>query len=297
MDRIELMQIYLDINDIGSLAGVARQRNIAPSAVTQALQQLEHLVGTNLIVRTTRRMSFTPEGEQFLEHCRFIVDEFENAIDHLNQQGPLRGTIRLTTTNDFGRMRLPGLIDAFLEQHPQVKVELHLSDGLVDLVAERFDFAIRTGPLVDSRFKARLLASQRRLVCASPRYWQKWGKPVHPRDLKEHNCLVLARPHSPQSEWHFVDGNRSFTVKVSGNRVANDGGALRQWAIRGAGVVLKSQIDVHDDLKAERLQSVLSEYTDKPINIYAVYPALHRPPRRVSALIDFITTHINIELA
>lgn len=294
MDRLDLMQIYVDIHDIGSMAGVARQRNIAPSAVTQALQKLEQYVGVTLIMRTTRRMYFTPEGEQFLHHCRSILGKIKEALDHVNQNGPLRGTIRFTATNDFGRTRLPLIIDEFLELHPQIKVDLHLSDGVVDLIGERFDFAIRTGPLVDSEFKARRLTSQKRYVCAAPIYWANNGKPTHPRELLQHNCLVLARPNASQSEWHFIEQGKSFAVKISGNRLANDGGVLRQWAINGAGVAVKGEFDIEEDLKAGRLECVLTSFTHQLINLYAVYPG-HRPsPNRVLAMIDFIVDRLKV---
>lgn len=292
MDRLDCFKIFVDIHDAGSLAAVARQRNVAPSAITQALQQLENHVGATLIVRTTRRMRFTPEGQQFLQDCRRILGEIDDAIDHLNQHGPLEGLIRLTTTNDFGRTRLPVLIDAFLELHPKVRVELNLNDGVVDLVNEQFDFALRTGPLADSRFKAKLLVKQRRLVCASPRYWQEYGMPTHPSMLTEHNCLVLVRPGSPQSEWYFTENQRSFGVKVSGNRSASDGGALREWAIRSAGVVLKAEVDVMEDIQAGRLVPALEAFTKEDVNLYAVYPGSKPSSRRVRALLDYLAENL-----
>jgi DNA-binding transcriptional LysR family regulator len=292
MDRLALLQIFVDIHDAGSMAAVARQRNVAPSAITQALQQLEVQVDTTLVTRTTRRLRLTPEGERFLVDCRRILADIDDAIDHLRDDGPLRGTIRLTTTNDFGRTRLPNLIDAFLDQHPAVRIELDLSDGVVDLVDRRFDVAIRTGPLADSSFKARLLVRQRRLVCASPRYWASQGRPEHPRELASHNCLVLNRPGAPQNEWHFLSGRDRFSVKVWGNRTTNDGGALRQWAIRGAGVVLKAEVDVAEDLMAGRLESVLGDFTEEAINLYALYPGQRPPSRRVQALLDFLSQRL-----
>ncbi len=292
MDRLSLMQIFIDIHEQGSLAAVARLRGVVPSAITQALQQLEELVGANLLIRSTRRMYLTAEGECFLADCKRIVADVEEAFERVADKGVLKGTVRVTTTNDFGRARLSPLIDHFLEKHPQVRIELVLSDEVANLIEEHFDLAIRTGPLTDSRFKSKLLIRQRRLICAAPTYWARYGKPRYPTELVQHNCLVLARAGDPQSHWDFRDQGRAFSVKVSGNRTANDGEALRAWAIAGAGVVLKSSVDVAADLAARRLESVLDDYTQDEVNLYAVYPSSRHLSRRVEAFLAYLQTQL-----
>jgi DNA-binding transcriptional LysR family regulator len=181
-----------------------------------------------------------------------------------------------------------------MERHSDVQVDLLLSDGVVDLVEQRMDLALRTGPLPDSNLRARLLLQGPRLVVAAPEYWQTHGKPKHPNDLTLHNCLVLARPGYPQSAWPFVENGRTFSVKVSGNRNANDGGALRDWAIRGRGIVLKVEWDVRTDIKAGRLEAALESYVAERIDLYAVYAGV-TPSRRVSALIDFLAIKLASE--
>lgn len=295
MDRISLMQVFVDICHEGSLAAVARSRGLAPSVVTGYLKSLESQVGARLLVRTTRRMRLTSEGERFLADCRRIVADVESAMERVSDDGPLRGRVRITTTNDFGRTRLPPLIDGFLERHPELEVELYLSDGVVNLAEERFDLALRTGPLADSRFRSRLLLPHRRLVCAAPHYWERAGRPEHPSELEAHNCLVLARPGAPQNHWLFQDGEERLSVRVSGNRSANDGGALREWAVRGVGVVLKSAMDVRDDLAAGRLESVLDGFTGREINLYAVYPSAYLLPRRVELFLDYLQQRLRGE--
>ncbi|MFP8968350.1 LysR family transcriptional regulator [Pokkaliibacter sp. CJK22405] len=296
MDRLGLIQVFVDIQRYGSLANVARQRGVAPSAITQALQQLEAEVGTNLMIRTTRRLSLTPEGDQFLADCLRLLEDYDRALERLSQAGNVRGNLRITSTNDFGRTRLPGLIDAFLKQHPEVRIELVLSDGVADLVEDQFDLALRTGPLTDSRFLCKRLISTRRLVCASPRYWQQHGVPAHPTELMQHNCLVLERPGDPQSQWHFSQQQKSFSVRVRGDRTASDGGVLRQWAMDDAGVVLKSAMDVAADIAAGRLQAVLDEYTHHEVNVYAIYPARDPMPQRLRLLIDFLQENLQATL-
>lgn len=292
MDQFDLLRLYVDIAEQGSLAAVARVRGLSPSTVTLGLQTLEARVGVSLVRRSTRRLAFTPEGERFLTDCRRILDDLAEALENLSDKGELQGVIRITATNDFGRNRLAPLIDAFMRSHPGIAIELMLTDAVKDLLEDRYDLAIRMGQLADSQLTARLLMRGRRYVCASPDYWAQYGRPDHPRELMQHNCMVLARPGAPQANWVFREKNHEFTVKVSGDRLANDGGTLRNWAVAGAGVVLKSSCDVEDDIAAGRLEAVLDAFSMTETNVYAVYPHGRRPARRVTALIDYLGTHL-----
>lgn len=292
MDQFDLLRLYVDIAEQGSLAAVARVRGLSPSTVTLGLQTLEARVGVSLVRRSTRRLAFTPEGERFLTDCRRILDDLAEALENLSDKGELQGVIRITATNDFGRNRLAPLIDAFMISHPGIAIELMLTDAVKDLLEDRYDLAIRMGQLADSQLTARLLMRGRRYVCASPDYWAQYGRPDHPRELMQHNCMVLARPGAPQANWVFREKNHEFTVKVSGDRLANDGGTLRNWAVAGAGVVLKSSCDVEDDIAAGRLEAVLDAFSMTETNVYAVYPHGRRLARRVTALIDYLGTHL-----
>ncbi len=288
MDLLAHIRTFLNIVDRGSLAAAAKADGIAPSAVTASLQRLEAHVGATLILRSTRRLSLTAQGERFLSQGRRILAEIDDAVEQVREEGPLRGTIRLTSINDFGRSHLSGLIDSFQALHPQVRFELSLEDDVVDLVDSGFDLAIRTGPLADSRLTARLIQRGGRSVCASPVYWARHGKPKRPEDLAYHNCLFLARPGAPQSTWRFREGRRTLGVRVSGNRTANDGGLLRQWAIDGAGVVLKSDYDIRADIAARRLETVLEDYRGDDVNLFAVHASGRGLSRRAHAFIDHL---------
>lgn len=169
-----------------------------------------------------------------------------------------------------------------------MRIDLSLGDEVVDLIAEGFDLAIRTGPLPDSQLKARLLIRCGRSVCASPEYWKRYGKPAHPTELQHHNCLVLSRMGNPQSVWRFQDGNTPLPIHVSGDRTANDGGLLRLWATSGAGVVLKSDFDIAADLAAGRLETALDEFKQRDVNLYIVHTSGQHPPRRIRAFMDYL---------
>jgi len=295
MDRLALMKLFVDICERGSMAAVARQRGQSPSLVTQALQKLEQQVGAKLIVRTTRAMHLTAEGEQFRDDSERILAEYDKALERISGTGSLSGTIRLTATNDFGRTRLPRLIDQFLIQHPEVKFELVLSDGVLDLVDERFDLAIRHGPMADPSLTSRRLVSTHRVVCAAPAYWQDAGRPQHPSELSSHQCMVLARPGAPQNHWEFQEAGQVFSVTVAGNRMASDGGALREWAIAGAGVIFKSMVDVAEDIEVGRLEVVLNDYRIPEVNLYAVFPEGRYASRRISTFIEFLHDKLGSE--
>lgn len=288
MDVLHHLELFVAIADRGSLASVARAHALAPSTVTAALQRLEARVGARLVVRTTRSLSLTAEGNRLLVDARRILAGVEQALEDVASEGPLRGSIRMTTINDLGRARLVEVLDAFLVEHPGVELELVLDDGVVDVVAQGFDLALRTGPLPDSGLMARLVRRSRRFVAASPGYWDRNGRPVHPDQLAEHATLVLARSGHPQRIWSFTDEDRAFSVALEPTRMANDGEVLRRWAVLGAGVVLKSDHDIEADVEAGRLEVVLEPYTRSEVNLYALHAAGRRPPRRVTALVDHL---------
>lgn len=287
MDRIDALRLLIDVAEWGSFSGVARQRAVATSTVTLAINQLEQEVGARLMQRSTRRLAFTHEGEALVADARRIVSEWDAALGGLRQQGELSGPVRVTATNDFGRSQLRPLLDDFQQRHPRVRIGLHLSDSTIDLIETHMDLAIRFGPLPDSNLQARLLVPGERLVCAAPAYWNARGRPAHPGELAQHNCLVLARPGAPLAAWTFRDGGRSFSVKVSGDREASDGSVLREWAVNGVGVIFKNRQDIRHELAAGALEVVLGGYVAGPIDLFAVFPG-GAPSRRVAALVDFL---------
>src|ERR1700726_1620361 len=208
MDTLEALRLYVSIAETGSLSGAPRQVSVSTSTVTVELQQLEEQARVSLITRSTRRLSFTFEGRRFLADARKLLADWDASIAGV-QDGPLRGPIRMTATQDFGRTEVAPLIDRFLDLHPAVQIALHLSDGVVDLVEQDIDLALRNGPLADSALKARLMLRGRRVVCARAILLGKPCCTQSPDDLAAHNCLVHPRPGSTFSSWSFtVEGRR-----------------------------------------------------------------------------------------
>jgi len=287
MDRIDALRLLLDVAAAGSFSGVARQRNVATSTVTLAIDGLEQEFGVTLLKRSTRRLALTHEGEQLLLDARRIVGEWDGLVTGLKQDGPLTGAIRVSATNDFGRTRLRPLLDAFQARHPGLRLSLHFSDSTADLIHENIDLALRSGPLPDSGLHARLLVRGERLVCAAPAYWARAGTPQHPHELAQHNCMVLARPDAPLAAWNFVDDGKPFSVKVTGDRESSDGQVLREWALAGHGATFKNRWDVQADLDSGALVRVLAAFSSGAVDLYAVYPVA-TPTRRVAALVDYL---------
>jgi len=295
MDRFESMALFVEIAERGSLAAVARARNVAPSTVTLALQRLEDRLGARLFARSTRRLSLTSEGERFREDCvRILAELAESECAVAGQRRGIHGLLRVTCTNDFGRTHLAPIVHDFLREHPGVRVELLLSDAVLDLIDERIDLALRFGPLVDSRLQARRLFSSRRAVCAAPTYWKRHACPHHPSELARHNCLVLARRGAPQASWPFRDPgtDATFQVHVSGDRTANDGGVLRAWALDGAGVIWKSAWDVEHDIREGKLVPVLDAFALPSTELHAVHTGGRNPSRRLTVFLDFLEAHL-----
>jgi len=287
MDQLDSLRLFIEVADKGSFSAVARNRAIATSTVTLAINHLEQILEVRLLVRSTRKITFTHEGERLLADARRLVSEWDATRLGLKQDGELSGLIRITATNDFGRTQLRPILDAFQLRYPGLQTSLLLSDNVVNLIDEQIDLALRYGPLPDSGLQARVLVSGHRLVCAAPAYWNRHGRPTHPDQLVHHNCLVLARRGAPLSAWTFRENDRNFSVKVSGDRQISDGAVLREWSTDGVGVIWKNRQDIRRELEQGTLESVLDAYSTGPVDLFAVY-AGSPPNRRTSALVDFL---------
>jgi DNA-binding transcriptional LysR family regulator len=286
MDTLDALRILVSIDEAGSPSGAARQQSVAVSTVTLALQQLEANAAVRLITRSTRRLSFTYEGQRFLADARKLLADWDASLDGVRER-ELTGPIRFSATQDFGAKVVVPLIDRFLEVHPGVQFDLKLSDGALDLAQNDLDFALRNGPLSESSLKARLLIKGRRVICASPDYWRTHDAPGRPQDLRDHNCMVVSRPGNAYSTWPFLINGKRCKVKVRGNRMANNSTVLLNWAIGGHGVILRTAWNIRQELQSGALVPVLDEFLPNEANLYAVYND-GISSRRVTTLMDFL---------
>ena len=277
----------------GSLSAAARELGITTPAVSKRLAQMELRAGITLVNRTTRRMSLTPEGELYVEHARRIQGEIDNLSEMLgDSKATPKGLVRVNATLGFGRSHVAPLVSRFAQQHPEVEVQLQLSVNPPALTENAFDVCIRFGEPPDTRVMARLIAPNRRLLCASPAYLARHGTPRVPRDLARHNCIGIRQGDEAYGVWRLFSGrgrNQSAeAIKTRGKLTTNDGAIAVAWALDGHGIVLRSEWDIADHLKSGRLVQVLPQYHTPDADIYAVYPQRHQLSARVRALVDFV---------
>ena len=291
MDRLDSLALFVHIVERGGLAAAGRDFGLSPAVVTDRLAAMEAHYGARLLNRTTRALSLTDEGRLLLEGARQLVSDADD-IEARIRLGVdrLSGPIRVSAPIDLGRHMVACVTDAFIETHPDVSVELVLSDGYVDLVAQGIDLAVRFGELKDSSLHAVRLGANRRIVCAAPSYLALRGTPARPRDLLDHNCLLMRFGSGLDREWAFLEGGRRSTQVVSGNRIANDGGLVRSWCVQGWGVAFKSYWDVKDDLACGRLVELLATYAAPSTAVQVLYQGGRSIPKRVRALLDDLQT-------
>lgn len=276
----------------GSLSAAGRELGISTAAVSKHLAQMEARIGLPLVNRTTRRMGLTPEGEVYLEHARRIVgeiDELEQALG-LAKAAP-KGLLRVNATLGFGRSHVAPLISRFARRHPDVEVQLQLSVNPPPLTDDAFDVCVRFGAPPDSRLVARHLASNRRLLCASPAYLTRCGVPKTPADLARHQCITIRQGDEAYGVWRLTGRGRQAvaqSVKVRGALSTNDGGIAVSWALDGHGILMRAEWDIEKHLKSGRLVHVLPQFDTPDADIHAVYPQHHQASRRVRVFVEFL---------
>ncbi|TWD88447.1 LysR family transcriptional regulator [Variovorax beijingensis] len=277
----------------GSLSAAARELGITTPAVSKHLALMESRAGVLLVNRSTRRMSLTPEGELYLEHARRILGEIDGMEELLGvSRATPRGLLRVNATLGFGRSHVAPLISRFVRKHPAVEVQLQLSVNPPAPSEDLFDVCVRFGAPPDSRVVARHIASNRRLLCASPAYLAARGMPKVPNDLSRHNCIGIRQGEEAYGVWRLTSGRgrhaRTESVRTRGNLATNDGEIAVNWALEGHGILMRAEWDINRFLRSGRLVQVLPQYFTPDADIYAVYPQRHQLAARVRAFVDFL---------
>jgi len=256
--------------------------------VSKRLARLEKRLGVRLVNRTTRHLALTDEGREFYNRTIGILADVADAEDTVrSRKNRASGLLRVTATAAFARRQLSRLVPLFLEHYPDVRIDLEVSDAVLDLVQAGCDVGIRFGSLRDSSLIARRLAPNHRIVCGSPAYFAKWGKPEHPRDLKDHRCIAFGSP--PKLDWQLVEGGETTVVRVIGTLTTSSGDVAHEWALEGAGLVLKSIWDVGPDMDAGRLERALPRCFVQAADIHAIYPHRAGVAAKVNAFVDFLS--------
>ncbi|MBT6093254.1 MAG: LysR family transcriptional regulator [Rhodospirillaceae bacterium] len=289
MDKSSEMAVFVRVVDTESFSQAARALKLTPSAVSKLISRLEDRLGTRLLNRTTRRLSLTEEGRTYYQRCLPIlaaIDEAERELTELHTEP--KGLLKVNSSTAFGHMYVAPLLPELLDRYPELRVQLTLTDSIVNLVEEEVDVAIRIARMPDSTLIARKLATAKRMVAAAPSYLEQYGTPHSPADLKDHNCLTLSF-ETQLNQWEFKvnDGPQHF--RFSGNFETNNAVAMEQAAVAGMGLIRAADFVIAADIAAGRLVPVLTDYEiDEPTNIYAVYSHNRHLSPKVRAFVDIL---------
>jgi DNA-binding transcriptional LysR family regulator len=275
------------------LSGAARELGISTAAVSKRLSQMEARLGVPLVNRTTRRMSLTPDGDVLFEHARRIMGEIADLDELLGaSKGQPKGQLRVNATLGFGRLHVAPAISQYVLRYPEVDVRLQLSVKPPPLTDDAFDVCIRFGKPAGARVIAKKLASNRRLMCASPKYLATRGEPAIPADLAHHNCICIRQGDEAYGTWRLHrdrDDGPGDIVKVGGNLATNDGEIAVNWALDGHGILMRAEWDIARYLDSGRLVQVLPQYLTPDADIYAIYPQHQHQSARVRTLVAFLS--------
>ena len=285
MERSGEMEVFARVIKEGGFSAAARSLDITPSAVSKLIARLETRLGARLLLRTTRALTLTEEGEAYHRAALKILQDLNDA-DQEAAGGAVRGRLRVSVTVPIGNMFVAPAMPGFVARNPDLIVDLSLTDGITDLVAEKTDVAIRVGNLPDSGLIARKLGQSRRVVCASPAYLARKGRPEIPADLEHHDCLTFnfrrARP-----SWPFRCDGRDIEQPVSGSLVVNNGETMKQMALEGGGIARVGLFHVAAEIAAGTLVPLLEDCNPGDLEmIHAIHVPGGPIPHRVRAFID-----------
>jgi LysR family transcriptional regulator for bpeEF and oprC len=278
----------------GNFARAARELGLSPSAVAKNVARLERQLGLRLFHRTTRQVSLTQDGRQLFERCQRIVDEVAALEDEASgARAAVRGVLRIDAPFTYGKQVVLPILQRLLTQHPELRLDLRLSDAYTDLIREGIDAVVRIGHLPDSRLVARLFDQQDLLVCASPRYLSQHGEPKTPDALTTHQCVVFRMPRTGRDRpWQFRRGRRAIDFHPESRVRIDDGEALVHAALTDMGLVQVPDYMVVENIKRGRLVEVLKPFRPTPTPISIVYPSQRHVPPRVKALVAALTQRL-----
>jgi DNA-binding transcriptional LysR family regulator len=289
MDRFKEIEAFVQVMEHGSMAAAALAAGVTPVMMGRRLDALEQRLGTQLVIRTTRRLSLTDQGASYLDECRQLLarwDEAERAVSARHQRAS--GHLIVSAPAAFGRLHVAPHASSFLKANPEVQLSFNLTDRVVDLVREGYDMGIRIGGQIDPNFVAIKLASNQRVVCGTPAYFRKRGKPRTLEDLRQHNCLAFNLQGGQQRGWYFLKDGKTVTVRVEGNLDCNDGELLHRWVSEGLGLGWRSTWEIQGQLQNGELVTVLDEFALPAYDIMAVYPQQKHLPAKVRFFIEHL---------
>jgi DNA-binding transcriptional LysR family regulator len=293
-DQISDLRLFTRIVTAGSLSETARRLNSSLPAVSRNLAALEARLGVRLIDRGSRRFTLTDEGSLLFERAVLILSDLDQAEAEASAKAKApRGRLRVGAPLEIGRCQIAPLVARFVEQHPEIVIELILTDSKFDVVGDDLDVGLQVDPPNDGNIISRTLLSSRRVVCASPEYLARNPALAVPDDLLAHNCIRFIRGRQIIDRWLFKDGDRTREVQIRGNLSTNNAEVMHGWALSGRGIALKAYWDLKGDLEAGRLIELLAPYACDDFCLYATFPPTRNHlPFRVRVFVDFIVKEL-----
>lgn len=287
-DRAAEMETFLAVACAGSLSGAARELDLTPSAVSRIITRLEKRLGVRLIVRSTRSLRLTSEGESYALAARRILKDLDDTEATIASRGSPSGNIKISTATAHCRLALVPLVKEFLQRYPDITIEIDVTDQISDVSAGHVDVAIRFGKLPDSTLNARRLGETGRVVLASPEYLAKAGVPQTPSDLEQHNCLDF-NFRRLEPGWPFRENGHNYMLPVSGNIIANNGETLVELALQGIGITRVGSFHVQEEIANGQLVPLLEAFNpqDKEA-IHAVFIGGTNIPARIRVFVDYL---------
>ncbi len=286
--NLEHLKLFSRIASTHNISAAGQELNISAAVASSYINKLEAGLGVRLIHRTTRKVSLTEEGLAFLPHAEEVLAQVEaaRASVGVGNSAPA-GTLRVAAPASFTRAHVMPYIAEFLANYPKLKIDLRVSDSMIDMVEGGFDVAIRNAALKDSSLIAKKLANDERIVCASPRYLRQFGEPTTPDQLIEHQCVCLMGLES----WQFQTAKGMQTIKVKGSLRMNDGELVKDAAVRGIGITVSSRWNCYQQIKSGELVQVLKDYPlVSDTAIWAVFPSSRLLAPKVRAFIDYFAS-------
>ena len=292
MDRLHTMTVFIAVAEEAGFAPAARKLNMSPPAVTRAISELEDHLGARLLHRTTRSTQLTEAGARYLDDCRRIIAEIGEAERHVAGVHSLpRGEISITASIAFGYKVLMPIIFDLMDKYPELKVSLSLADRIVHMYEEGIDIAVRIADLPDSTLIASRVGNVRRLLCASPDYLDRNGRPCSPDDLKDHTIIDFVNL-APSGDWPFEKGGETVQLKFESQFHVNRSDVAIAAAVAGRGITRVFSYMISGELRSGTLEVVLEDWTPPAVPIHIVHKEAGRTSARVRAAVDFLVAHL-----
>lgn len=292
MGKLEMLQTFVAVVDAEGITSAARKLGLAKSAVSRRIQDLESSLNTQLIYRSTRSFSLTPDGTQFYERCLRVIEDISEAEASITKNSSgLVGALRVTAPMSFGVLELAPLIGEFLIKHKDLKLELELNDRMVDIIAENFDVGLRISKFEDSALVGRKISSITHIAVASPSYLKKMGTPKSPSELSGHRGIIYSNK-DPRDYWLFDSKKPNGKVdlsKISCSLKINNGEAIREAAAAGLGIALLPSFIVKKSILDGRLKAILQDYQRPPVFLYAIYSSRKNTSAKVRSFVEFLS--------